>query len=289
MKHIFLTVLAISGILITTTANAQEKRQHELSIYGIGGYSPIVYTLDANGGRSGGMGAGAGLGYTFNISSSFGIVTGVEMSTYSSEASFSSVSDNYPREEKELDLDEYRVSYSQNDYNETQNVTMFSVPVMAQYSLPLGSGLTEFFVSGGFKLGFPMNAKADIQPVGTATTKVYFAYEKVEYGGPEVEQHGFVTNKQIPGDNRKIDLGFSASLALETGLRFSLTDNIGLYTGVYFDYGLNNIQKVNDKHLLEYYFADKSTFKHYSVLNTSFTDKVNLMSIGLKIRIGFGL
>jgi hypothetical protein len=295
MKHIFLTVLVISGLLITATVKAQERQTHELSIYGFGGYSPIAYTLDKGGDRGSGMGGGGGLGYTFNISYSFGIVTGVEISTYSSEASFANVSDNYPEKEKEeLDLDEFLFSYSQNDYNEIQKVALFSIPIMAQYDLPLGNGSTSFFVSSGFKLGFPMSAKANIQSYGTATTKGYFATEKVEYNSEDynMEPHGFVTNKQIPGANKDIDLGFSASVVLETGLRFSLTDNIRVYTGMYFDYGLNNIQKVNDKHLLEYDLDHEKTLKYYnyhSVLNTGFTNKINLMSVGLKIRVSLGL
>jgi hypothetical protein len=290
MKHIFLTVLAISGLLIATTAKAQEKEKekqdvpkHELSVYGVGGYSSIVYTLEANGDRSGGMGAGAGLGYTFNISSSFGIVTGVEMSTYSSEASFDNVQGTYSEGTGSSPFD---FSYSLKNYKEKQSVTLFSIPVMAQYGLPLGGGSTKFYVSGGLKLGFPISAKADLTS-GVATTSIYGKYEDIEY--VNIKQHGLVTNEPLPSVNKDIDLGFSIALALEAGARFSLSDRIGLYTGVYFDYGLNSIQKVNDKHLLEYDKSNETTFKRHSVLNTGFTDKVNLMSVGLKIRVGFGL
>jgi hypothetical protein len=271
-----------------TTATAQEEQKqdvpkHELSVYGIGGYSPIVYTLDANGDKSSGMGGGAGLGYTFNVSSSFGIVTGVEMSTYSSEASFDNVQGTYP---EETGTNQFDFSYSLKNYNETQSVTLFSIPVMAQHGLPLGDGSTKFYASGGLKLGFPVSAKADLTS-GVATTSIYGRHEDIEY--VNIKQHGLVTNEPLPSASKDIDLGFSIALALDAGARFSLTDRIGLYTGVYFDYGLNSIQKVNDKHLLEYDKDNETTFKRHSVLNTGFTDKVNMMSIWLKIRISFGL
>jgi hypothetical protein len=294
MKNILLTVLAISGLLIATTAKAQEKRhkqdmpKHELSVYGMGGYSPLSYSLTSNGVNSGGTGGGAGLGYTLNISPSLGIVTGVEIAVYSSEASF----DNLQGTDSEgTGMGAFDFSYSLKNYKEKQSVTLFSIPVMAQYGLPLGSGSTKFYASGGLKLGFPVNAKADLTS-GVATTSIYGKYEDVEYENIEyvnMTQHGIVTNESLPNASKDIDLGFSIALALEAGARFSLTDKIGLYTGVYFDYGLNSIQKVNDKHLLEYDKDNETTFKRHSVLNTGFTEKVNLMSIGLKIRIGFGL
>jgi hypothetical protein len=271
-----------------TTATAQEEQKqdvpkHELSVYGMGGYSPLSYTLAGNGVNSGSTGGGAGLGYTLNISPSLGIALGVEMAVYGSEASFDNVQGTYT---EGRDANPFDFSYSLKNYKETQSVTLFSIPVMAQYSLPLGSGSTKFYASGGLKLGFPISAKADLTS-GVATTSIYGKYEDIEY--VNMKQHGLVTNESLPSASKDIDLGFSVALALEAGARFSLTDRIGLYTGVYFDYGLNSIQKVNDKHLLEYDQSNEATFKRHSVLNTGFTDKVNLMSIGLKVRVSFGL
>ena len=158
MRQIFLTVLTVCCLMITTAAQAQNFRKqdvpkHELSIYGLVGYSPLLYTLSQEGAKSGGIGGGAGLGYTFNINPSLGLVVGVEMSTYSSEASYSSIPDTYKTGTGDNEL---KFSYSLNNYKETQNVTLFSIPIMAQYSLPVNSGGTiRFYASGGFKLGFP--------------------------------------------------------------------------------------------------------------------------------------
>jgi hypothetical protein len=289
MKHIILTV---SCIFIITTATAQKGQmqdassKHELSVYSMGGYSPMSYTLVNNGSTSSAIGGGAGVGYTFNISPSLGIVTGVEMATYSTEAKFDNVSDKY---DGGTGNNRFELSYYLKNYKETQNVKLFSVPVMAQYNIPLGNSTVRFYASGGFKLGFPVSATADITP-GTATTESYFLYEKVAY--KELSQHGLVKDKALPEVGKDIDLGFSVALALEAGVRFLLTEKIDLYTGLYFDNSLNNVQKTNDRHLLEYEYSPKvneSRLNFNSVLNTGFTDKVNLMSIGLKLRIGFKL
>jgi hypothetical protein len=289
MKKIFLMLCSL--LTITTIARAQNEerqdipdviRKHELSVSGIGGYSSINYTLSDAGSRSAGIGGGAGLGYTFNVNPSLGIVLGVEMLTYSAEASFAKVENEYS-EGKDLEL--FQFWYSSENYRETQNVTLFSIPVMAQYSLPLGSGSTRFYASGGFKFGFPVSATADITS-GNVTATGYYGREQVKY--KDLPKHGFITNKSLPNVKENLDLGFSASLSLETGARFTLTDKIGLYTGLYFDYGLNNIRKTDDKSLMEYNSVSETILMH-SVLDTKFTDKINLMSIGLKVRVGFKL
>lgn len=279
-------------MFLITKATAQGGQKHELSIYGLGGFSPLSYTLSDNGVKSGSIGVGAGLGYTLNINPSLGIITGLEMATYSAKASFDNVSEEY---EGGTGKDLLRFSYTLKNCKETQNLILFSIPVMAQYSLSLGgSGSTRFYFSGGFKLGLPVSAKADISP-GSANTNGYFADENVNY--KILPEHGFASNIPLSDTKKDIDFGFSATLALETGLRFNLTDKIGLYTGVYFDYGLNNIQKVNDKHPLEYDLnhlseydvVNERPFLYNSVLNSGFTNKINLLSIGLKVRIGFKL
>jgi hypothetical protein len=299
MKQIFLSFLTVCSLMmmmITTAAKAQEAQRtdllkHELSVYGTGGYSPLSLALTVDGTTSSGIGGGAGASYTYNFNPSLGIVVGVEMSTYNSEVSVGRISGEY---EEGTGNEMFRFSYTLNSYRETQNITVFSIPVMAQYSLPLGGGSTRFYASGGLKLGFPVSAEAEISP-GTATTSGYLSHEMVRY--ENLREHGFGTDIKLPDSKKDIDVNFSASLALETGIRFTLTDKIGLYTGVYFDYGLNSIQKVNDKHPLEYdakhlseYDAkNESPFIYHSLLNTSLTDKVKLMSVGLKLRIGFKL
>jgi hypothetical protein len=295
MKYTFLSVISLLVINMAlaqneTSREVQENdaqpafRKHELSIYGTGGLSGLNYKLSENGSKSGGAGGGAGLGYTYNINPSWGIVTGVEMSAYSKTASFSSVSGEYS---EGTGTDLFRFTYSLTGYEEKQNVTVFSIPVMAQYGYPLKEGSMKLYASGGLKLSFPVSAKAAITP-GTATTSGYYAYEDRSYDN--LPQHGFLTGVKLPDVETDIDLGFSAALALEAGLRFTLTESIALYTGLYFDYGLNNIQKTKDQHLLDYndYDNNQSTFKYSSVLNTALVDKVNLMSIGLKVKVSFG-
>jgi hypothetical protein len=291
MRNIFLTVCCLT---VFTAATAQYNRRygqeskHELSIYGLGGYSPVSLALDSRGSKSGSMGGGAGLGYTFNINSSIGIVTGIEMAMHGAEISFGNIPDEYVEGTGEGEL---HFMYSLSGYKEKQSITVFSIPVMAQYSLPLGGGSTKFYASGGFKIGFPLSGKAEITP-GTATASGHYSYEDETY--EDLPQHGMVTDLVLRNVKQDLKPGFSASLALEAGARFSLTDRISLYTGVYFDYGLNSIQKTDSRHLLEYdsnpeLTSYESILKRNSVLETGLVSRANLLSAGLKVRIGFKL
>jgi hypothetical protein len=255
----------------------------QFSVYTFIGLPGLKYRLEG-GTQSAEIGVGNGIGYSVQIGKSWRIETAVEYAIYGNKVSYDAFSEEY--EEK---MDDYlmKFSYSLKNYKETQSLILFSVPVMLQYGLPLGrGGSMKFFVSGGFKFGFPVSATADITP-GTVTTSGYYSYEGVNYGN--LPQHGFVNDLVLPNTKKDIEVRFSTALALETGLYFTLTDKIGLYTGLYLDYGLNSIQKVNDRRLLEYDAANESTFKYNSVLNTGLTDKVNLFATGLKVRISFNL
>jgi hypothetical protein len=287
MKHI---IASVCCLMIFTAATSQNFRRygqqydtkHELSIYGMGGYSPVNLALDGSGSKSGSMGGGAGLGYTFNVNSSLGIVTGVEMGVYGTEVSFDNITGDYL---SGTDIQEMRFSYSLDGYSEKISITMLSIPLMAQYSLPLGGGSTRFYALAGLKLGFPASAKTDITP-GTATTSGHYTHENVEY--ENLPQHGFVDNLPLPKVKLKLKPGFSTALALEAGLRFSLTGSIRLYTGWYLDYGLNSIQKTGNRHPLEYDPFNEREYKHSSLLNTGLVSKAKLFSTGLKLKIGIG-
>jgi hypothetical protein len=261
-----------------------ESSVHELSVYGLGGLSSLNCKLSDGGTKSNGIGGGAGLGYTFNINDSWGIATGAEIGMYGSKTTYGNLSDKYYEYGTAGDENHFKFHYSISDYKEQQKVMLFSVPVMLQFKTPAGSA--HFYLSGGFKFGFPVSAEATINS-GTVTTSGEFSYEQVEYS-KDAEEYGFVNNMPLAETKSKIDLGFSAALALETGVRFSLSDNIALYTGAFLDYGLNDIRSVKDKHIIDYQIAT-SSFSNSSVLNSALTDKANIFSAGLKIRISFGL
>jgi hypothetical protein len=83
--------------------------------------------------------------------------------------------------------------------------------------------------------------------------------------------------------------GFQKSLILEVGARFALTGRINLYAGWYFGCGLNSARTTDSRRRLEYNSFNNDRFKYSDALSTNLVSKANLMTAGLKLRVGFGL
>jgi hypothetical protein len=71
--------------------------------------------------------------------------------------------------------------------------------------------------------------------------------------------------------------------------------NITLYAGVYVDYGLLNVAPKKANSALVHRPTDILTDYSYNSMLTSmqptgnYVDKVNLLAVGVKLRVGFGL
>jgi hypothetical protein len=266
MKYIKHTFLSVCCLLTVNILAAQ------FSIYGLTGLSGLKYQPEG-GTQSAGIGFGGGAGYSIKLGKSWKAGTAAELTTYSSKASYGVLSDKYEHgtgEHKSL------FSYSLNGYEEKQNVTVFSIPLILQYQT--GNSI-KFCLSGGVKFGLPISAKADIRP-GTVSASGRYEYEGQTY--TNLPQHGFPEGTELPAGKSDIDLGYSLSGTFETGLLVKK-----FYAGVYVDYSLNDMQKTKDKHPLEYQDSGSSTLAYNSILNTGLVDRINLFSTGLKIGIRF--
>jgi opacity protein-like surface antigen len=282
------TISANTTAVDTDTTTVKKKYnadlRHELSIYGGAGLSVINYALDKSGSRSDGSNSVAGIlgiGYTWNINDNFGVVTGVEMSRYNGKTSYDVISGD--REYGTGD-DRFKFSYSMRNYIEEQSTVMISIPAMAQYSAPLSDPVT-FYLAAGFKFGLPVNAKATIFP-GDVSTSGYYYFENQRYYD-DLPDYGF-TNSKPSSVTSDVALKVSMAMSIESGVRFSLMDNMRVYTGAYLDYGLNNIRSKHEDLLINYHELNPSAYTYSSVLNTAHADKIKIFAVGLKLKISFG-
>jgi hypothetical protein len=260
------TFLSICCLLTVNFAAAQ------FSIYSSAGISGLKYTVEGSSPRAG-FGFGGGLGYSFAISPSWKAGTAIELAMYNNKVSFGTLSGGYEHGTGE---DKSQFSYSLKDYEENQKITMLSVPVTLQYQT--GDSI-KFCLTGGLKFILPVTAQANINP-GTVSASGKYEHEGQTY--TDLPQHGFPEGTQLPAAKSDIDLGFSAAATLEAGVLIRI-----FYAGIYMDYGLNNMQKTKNKQPLEYKDSEASMLAHNSILNTGLVDKINLFSVGLKIKIQF--
>ena len=280
-------ILSIACILVTSSLFAQEDQiQHELTVNLGGGISALQYKLES-GKNTLGLGGSVGLGYTYFFNNQFGINTGVEANFYQSEYSNEALVGNYRI------ADTFRPGYFQLDYeynkayNEKQNALFLQIPLMLQFQT---EGYHKFYAAAGGRVGFPVYTKFNTDASALAAIS-----GTSEFGGEDpfedLPQHGF-THYETPKVDGKLSLKTAFMASLELGMKWALNDNMSLYTGVYGDYGLNDIQKTKDKGTIIFKYDDPNQdFLAFgnSVTSTSTVEKITPLTFGVKLRLAFGL
>lgn len=269
---------------------AQQK--HEVSIYGGGGLSTLDYKIknvNSDDVKFKG-GAIAGVGYTFFMNEQWGISTGAEYTTYKVKASIYSVMDAH---EVVDDYDDpFFFVIQQKGLVENQEATYINIPIMAQFQIQDGSG---FYAALGGKIGLPLKKGKYKYSYDGLVNKAFYPDENVWYDDLEYRGLG-----EFGGRSGKEDLDFKVAFTLsaEAGMKWGLNDNMSLYSGVYADYGLNNVVKAGkNQQFLPYNHEDPTDFKNNSILNSEYTHyqeknkaltgKVKPLAVGLKIKLAF--
>jgi len=286
MKRIIILMAIAANLLLLSTAS---YAQHELSVYGFGGFPGIQLKTSSDLTSENGFPGGFGIGYTYSFSPKWAIASGIEMASYSSKVNAAALS--------------YRkaMTYSYNGhsepmffnssvsgYEEQQTALYLHIPLLAQFRLPAKKH--EWYASAGAKFGFALSGKYEST---SKTLNTWAEFPETGLSFPDLPRHGLSPSSNVSWEG-DLDLGFNVSLSIETGMRWRLSDNLGLYTGVYLDYGLTDISPSKTGELIEYQTATTpETIVHNSVFTSknqsgaAFVEKANLFSIGLKIGIGF--
>ena len=284
MKHKSI-ILAVAGILACSALVAQDMSKHEVSAWGAGGLSALSYSPEIGDGQKGGGGL-FGVGYSYYISNQWSIGSGVELSFYNAKTKINNLSDAYATNDGEYDF-EFRTAVS--GYKEKQKATFLNIPLTVKYQT---LGRYKFYVSGGIKLGIPLSGKYEVEKANL-TSSGYYPQWNVELTNQEFMGFGTFTREDIKND---LDFRFSCMLTLEAGVRWSLPHSLSLYSGIFFDYGLNDISKSDSDHLIGYNTSNPEQFKINGAISSSITsngipvklvDKVVPMALGLKLQLSF--
>ena len=271
----FYTALAVCLLLANTVEAQVPKRasHEEYLLYVSAGASNLKYSL-ANGGEAkGGTGFGAGMEYVCNVSYGFGFSMCAELSSFHGKAMFKSLTETYDAIDDMGKAMEY--SYSIDNYTEKQNMMLLSIPILVRFKVPAGRR-SSFYFAGGMKFGFPVLSESKASGENLRSTG-YYRHENITYS--DLPEHGFFSGVNISGEKSVIK-GFSTmtTATVEAGMRFSWEKHV-LYAGAYCDY-LFNYAIPKSRHPLNY----SQAITYESVLNSPLSSKLNMMSIGLKVR-----
>jgi hypothetical protein len=287
MKKI-LIILIIAANLILPATNSQA--QHEVSLYGLGGLPGLQLKTSSDLTTGKEFPGGFNIGYSYSLSPKWGIVSGIELVSYSSKVNATNITS---RKESLYSYDGRSETMffnsSVNGYEETQKATYLHIPLMAKFRLPALKS-HEWYASAGAKFGFALSGKYE-STANSIVTSGEFPETGLSFN--DLPLHGFGTSNGVSWDG-DLDFGFNAALSVETGIRWRLSDNWGLYTGVYLDYGLTDVSPAKTGNLIEYEntttadpIVRNSAFTSKNQSGAAFVEKANLFSIGLKIGIGF--
>jgi outer membrane protein OmpA-like peptidoglycan-associated protein len=280
-------VILIGLLTLANLAYAQKLHNQEFNINVGAGMSTFQYN-PRFGVLNAGYGGGAGIGYTYFFSSKWGIKTGLDLAIYSAKTTADRMELEYliPTPQGLTDNFYLRAAYS--NYEEKQKAMFLQLPVMVQFQTPVKRDF--FYIAAGLKIGLPFSGTYE-STIETLKTTGYSNFTGQQYNDMPI--YGFDTYRNVKpsGD---LDLGIAYLLALETGMKWTLQGKNSLYTGIYLDYGLNNISNQSTQNLLDYNSSSPKNYQYSSLLNAqsggiSLSDKVYPLSVGIKIRLGLGL
>jgi len=292
MKKLIVTI----AIIVATGSLLSAQAINEFSVYGGGGLSSLNYQLSQGNGSSG-FGGDFGAGYTYLrfvnravetgtvvYQQMWGIHVGMGLGIYNATAKLNNV-EAITSNLIDSENDGFDLLSKLSGYNETQTVMFLTIPVMGQYNIE------QFYVMGGIKTGIPLNGKYKSKDA-TLTNEAYYPKYENWMKTQTFAGYGAFNGKTFDGD---LDLGVSFMLSFEAGMNWNLGGNLVLYSGAYFDYGLNDISKGDKQKFINYTANNAENFTTNSVLtsysdgskSTAFTDKVNTMAVGIKLRLAF--
>jgi len=282
---------AVKSDVENKNADSKSFCRNELLTWVGGGFSSLNYspTFGDRNYRAGGL-VGVGYGLHFNPHWSLGI--GVELALYNTEMNVDDLRDSYSTKDQDgLAIDYYAEI---DHFTEKQRLYTFNIPLWLQYQTPLGDTDHEFYAALGFKLGVPLSAKYKID---NAKFETYGYYEKWNQTFYDQIDLGYGDNSgKILQENLKFNP--ACMTMAEAGIKWTLNPKLNFYTGLYFDYGFNDVVKNHDTRFLEYNYQNPENFKNNSVLTSEYTqngktndfmNRVSTVALGLKIRLGFNL
>lgn len=284
MKKRITAYTSTLAIAILVGALSPVKAQHELSVYGGGGLSTLKYKTDA-GDQKNGYGGLFGLGYTYFFADKLGVSTGVEIGLYNAKTNINNFAYRYMAVDRDGDDFEFRTRI--NSREEKQRAMLLQIPLMLKYQ---SGKKINFSGALGAKLGIPISAKYKTNGAGI-TNSGYYAYEDYEYTEQTFMGFGTFTAQSMDDD---IDLKPSIMLSAEAGIKWPLGQKTSLYTGAYFDYGINDSNDGDSRQLVLYNTQSPTAITTNSVLmsrygNQPAADKVHPMAFGVKVGLAFGI
>ena len=277
----------IAAISICISISAQEKEHNEFIIHIGGGLSSIRYNPLPKINSSEGFAFDFGISYTAFFTDNWGVNFGLEPFFYT-------VNNHINLNKVTLDLTEKNGQifnlYTLADYNEKFSLTNLNIPIMLQFQKDIfknnrssnsrkRKSKQAFYAMGGIKTAIPINCKYNSEIPSISNSAFY---PQVGNWAATQEFAGLGNFEGRKFSEEILNFDISLMLALESGIKWRL-DNCNIYTGLYFDYGLNNKFAESRKPIRNFIAVDYLT--DFPLIE--FSEKAKIMSAGFIVRFAF--
>ena len=281
----FLTIIILVLLILSALCVSAQKQQNELSIYSGGGLATFCFQPLIKNASSMGYGGDAGVGFTGFISPHWGIYIGAGAGIFNVKNNINNFIFITPKQE-DCEGYLYDLYTTLNGYKETHKAIFLSIPLMLQFQTKMGHSLNwrknkrvGYYAMAGAKALFLFS--------NNYTSEITSLYNTAYY--PEFDN--WINSLPILGlgpfdghnTSGKLKFGILAMVTFETGAKWRIGKNLFLYTGIYFDYGLNDPNKKKRKVPESFTWALPEEFENFTLLK--FTNRINLMTVGLKLRL----
>jgi hypothetical protein len=283
VTKLFIILFVLSNLNLSA-----QKTSLEFSVHTGGGFEAFAFRPSLKGNSSTGYGGELGVGFTGFFTPQWGIYIGAGFHMGNIQSKIDSLPTHItPNLIQEPEGNFYNLYSTLFGYTEVQRTMGITIPVMLQFQTKPDrhwhwkqGKRVSFYAMGGLKLHFLFNSKYETA-ISQLYNKAYF-YDLDNWADTQAFAGLGYFNKGYSSAG-KLNFGVMASLALESGVKWRIDRRIYLYTGVYFDCGLNDPFKDNR--------VDRSNYTNEDQLKdltlVRFTDKMNLLAVGIKVRVGF--
>lgn len=277
--------LIIALLVLSNWHLFAQKSLNEFSISGGAGFSFMFYQALQNKTSSLGFNGDVGVGFTGFVSRQCGFHIGAGLGLCNIKVKVGDLQNFTPNltDDNEQLYDLYTTLIG---YSETHNIMFLNFPVMFQFQTKMNDGWNwrrsrkqSFYAMAGAKLHLLFNRHYDVQ-ITTLNNAAYYPVANNWAATQIFAGLGDFAGKDTDG---KFGFGFLTMFAFETGVKWRIYQNLFLYTGVYFDCGLNDPTKKYRDPVNNYTAVED--IAHLSLL--SFYRKSFLMGAGIKLRLAF--
>jgi len=286
-KRISVIILFLMFLALSNFQLLAQKAPPELTVHASGAISTYCFQPTVKG-SSIGYNSDLGVGFTGFFNRQLGINVGAGFGLFNVKSKATTLNTITPGLFDNANGLAYDLYTTLSGYTEIHKSLYINIPVMllfqtkqTQYLSWKQAQRASFYTMGGLKMLFLFNNKyeAGVESISTAA---YYTELKNWAATQAFAGLGYFDAGYNSSD--KMDFGIMIAVAVELGVKWRIDNSLSIYTGAFFECGLNDPIKDNRKPYENYIYEDN--LKNDLII-MKFADRANLMTVGIKLRFAF--